>query len=686
MLLKKLTLHNVRTYTNQTIDFPASSIMLSGDIGSGKSSILLAIEFALFGIMRGELSGDSILRKGANEGSVELHFHLNGKLIALKRSLKRSQRGITQTAGYCSIDGIKEELTPLELKNKVLELLGYPLSLLNQSKSLIYRYTVYTPQEELKRIIEEDQESRLDVLRKVFDMDKYKRIKENMNVYLQTLRDDIIRIRAKLEQLPEHKLEKEELQTQLVDVRASLKTILPKEGEIKDEKIAAKKRLDELEDDVKKLSELKQRHGVATATFEQLTSRSQQLQTNIQKQKEKIYQLKESLESVEAVDVEKIKTSIEQSKIVVKKIEEFKTAHLQKVTTLKTKIRQAEELTEKISRLDNCPLCLQQVTPDHKHDIITKEQLESQTLKDELSKLDVTHIDQQIADKQSTIEELQATLQKADVLAYKKKQLVEDEQSLESSKDELTKVLLEKEQAESVKVTLDKDIKLYTQLEKSHMEAKVAHETVLEKERAFIARKTTYETKEQTLKQQIEVLTQKIAALETYDKTLTSKNNLQQWIKEHFLNVIDVMEQHVMLRIQQDFNALFQEWFDFLIEDENMSARVDETFTPLIEQNGYEIEFSNLSGGEKSSVALAYRLALNKVINDVVSTIHTKDLIVLDEPTDGFSFQQLDRLKDVLEQLDMTQVILVSHEPKIESFVERVIRVEKHSGVSTIIS
>lgn len=676
----------MRTYTNQSIDFPAASVMLSGDIGSGKSSILLAIEFALFGIMRGELSGDSILRKGTQEGSVELNFHLEGRDVIIKRSLKRGARGITQGPGFCSIDGVREELTPIELKNKVLELLGYPVSLLNQSKSLIYRYTVYTPQEELKRIIEESTEARLDVLRKVFDMDKYKVMKENMQTYLQTLRDDIIRIRAKLELLPEHKMELEQFQTQLVDVRASLKITLPKEGLIRDEKNIIKKHLDEKEEDVKKLYELKQRHGVSKANFEQLSSRSEQLQITIQKQKEKIHLLKESLEGIETVDSEKIKIKIEQSKIVVKKLEEFKNEHLQKVTTLKTKIKQAQELTEKISRLDNCPLCLQDVTSNHKHEIISKEQFQEQILKEDLSKLDVTHIEQQILDKRTGIEELQSILQKADVLVYKKKQLLEEDVQIEENKSQLTKVLLEKEQAESVKVTLDTEIKRYTQLEKDYTETKTKYDIVLEKEKEFIMRKAELETKEQSIMKRLEDIDVKIKQLSVADRALSKKNNLQQWLKEHFLNVVNVMEQHVMLRIQQDFNSLFQEWFNFLIEDENMSARVDETFTPLIEQNGYEIEFMNLSGGEKSSVALAYRLALNKVINNVVSTIHTKDLIVLDEPTDGFSFQQLDRLKDVLEQLDMTQVILVSHEPKIESFVERVIRVEKQSGVSTIIS
>ena len=121
-----------------------------------------------------------------------------------------------------------------------------------------------------------------------------------------------------------------------------------------------------------------------------------------------------------------------------------------------------------------------------------------------------------------------------------------------------------------------------------------------------------------------------------------------------------------------------------LIDDENIDVRVDEEFTPMIMQNNYDTDITNLSGGEKTSVALAYRLALNKVINDFISTIQTKDVIILDEPTDGFSGEQLDKMRVVLKELNIQQMIIVSHEPKIETFVNNIVRISKneHSSVA----
>ena len=60
-----------------------------------------------------------------------------------------------------------------------------------------------------------------------------------------------------------------------------------------------------------------------------------------------------------------------------------------------------------------------------------------------------------------------------------------------------------------------------------------------------------------------------------------------------------------------------------------------------------------------------------------MSTINTKDILMLDEPTDGFSQEQLSRMRNILEDLNTKQTIIVSHDPMIESFVDKVIRLEK---------
>jgi exonuclease SbcC len=180
---------NIRSYLDQTIEFPQGSVLLSGDVGSGKSTVLLAIDFALFGLRKGTLSGGSLLRNGRDFGFVQLDFTIDGKDVVIKRALKRSSSSVVQDSGFITINGIKKEATALELKQEVLNLLHYPQELLTKSKSLIFRYTVYTPQEEMKQILLGESDLRLDTLRRVFGIDKYKRVKENSKVFSSRLRE-----------------------------------------------------------------------------------------------------------------------------------------------------------------------------------------------------------------------------------------------------------------------------------------------------------------------------------------------------------------------------------------------------------------------------------------------------------------------------------------------------------------
>jgi exonuclease SbcC len=138
-----------------------------------------------------------------------------------------------------------------------------------------------------------------------------------------------------------------------------------------------------------------------------------------------------------------------------------------------------------------------------------------------------------------------------------------------------------------------------------------------------------------------------------------------------------------MTSINQRFAEQFTRWFQILMDDPDMQVRINEDFSPIIEREGYEQDFNALSGGEKTSVALAYRLALNTTVQEVTIS-GGSNLLILDEPTDGFSKEQLYKIRDILEELKCPQVILVSHEKELEGFADHVFRVQKSDGVSAL--
>jgi len=174
-----------------------------------------------------------------------------------------------------------------------------------------------------------------------------------------------------------------------------------------------------------------------------------------------------------------------------------------------------------------------------------------------------------------------------------------------------------------------------------------------------------------------------IAEKESIKKETEKIRELEFWISNKFVDLILFTEKQVMTTLKEEFSRFFSQWFSILVSD-LLSAKLNDDFSPIVEQKDYEIDYDFLSGGERTAIALAYRLALNQVINSVLSNIKTANLVILDEPTDGFSSQQLDKMRDVLSQLTAEQLIIVSHEPKIESFVENIIKIKKENGISLV--
>src|SRR3989344_6416226 len=118
MIINKIKLENIRSYTNNEINLSEGSTLLAGDIGTGKSSILLAIDFALFGLRKGNLSGASLLRNGMDKGTVELYFNIDNKDVIIQRNLKRTQDSVVQDSGFIIVNGERRDATAIELDRK----------------------------------------------------------------------------------------------------------------------------------------------------------------------------------------------------------------------------------------------------------------------------------------------------------------------------------------------------------------------------------------------------------------------------------------------------------------------------------------------------------------------------------------------------------------------------------------
>ncbi len=686
MLLKSIKLNNIRSYLSQQIDFPIGSLLLSGDIGSGKSTVLIAIEFALFGSKSAELPASSLLRHGKNEGSVELDFEIDGKEILIKRALKRGKSGIKQEAGYIIIGGIKKELSPVEMKSEVFDLLGYPKGLVSKNKDLIYRYTVYTPQEEMKRILAEDKDVRLDTLRKVFSIDKYKQIKENASIFVRAVKEKKKEFEGFISDFDIKKKEMEEIQKEIFGLEEKIREISPRLEQAAAKVGDKRKNAAIFEDNIKGLNKIKNEFSVLESELNGFLREHNKINQDIPRLNAQIELLQKEMgaEAEELAKEADIKPKAELMDKSIRNLREELDRIRQKISESRISKIRSEEFLKKIISMDKCPLCLQNVQHEHKDSIKERESkivAESEEViaayseKEKKARAGLESLEKEMSELRKLEGKIELARLKLRHLEEKKK----DKRNLEQNKEKIKEKI---GKTNSKKMELSQKIEALKNIEVDYKAAKQELDAALDEEKKLYAEKTGLEKENQSLSRISKILGEEMAKKEKAKERLSSFSSIQDWLENYFANLMGTMEKHVMLQVYRQFNEVFKTWFNLLIEDETISVRLDDEFTPVIEQNGYETFIDNLSGGEKTAVALSYRLALNKVIYDVSDGIKTKDILMLDEPTDGFSSEQLDRIRDVLEQLGTKQVIIVSHESKIESFVDKVIRIGKEEHIS----
>ncbi|MBU2639000.1 MAG: hypothetical protein KJ955_08560 [Nanoarchaeota archaeon] len=680
MLVKKVILDNIRSYLHEEIDFPEGSILLSGNIGSGKSTVLMAIEFALFGLRRGELSGASLLRNGSDKGSVLLEMQIEEKHVTIGRTLKRTATGVSQDSGFIEIDNEKKPMTTVELKQKVLELINYPKAALTKN-DLLFRYTVYVSQEDMKQILLGDKESRLNALRYVFGIDKFKRIRENAKLVSSKAGEKKREAAGAIADLEQKKDEETKAREESRLLNEGIKLFTPVIEKAKEDIEGKKKAAEEAEAEIKKIEAAKHRASIIEHRQKLVESQNKIDTAELKELEEKLKQNAEKPSGKDFVE------AINSKKNELKAVEEQMRKAVESIHSLKAGKRHCDELKKKILEIDNCPTCMQKVENKHKERISSEENQKLEKIEEELGMRLRTEgeLKQAVERINSEIERIRDEEKKEILLKAKLKEMEDALRKKENlaarvkSNGETLRQLIE----EGLK--LKDELKILPEIESRQRNARRELEEYLDELKKAEVKAAEMQAKSSMLLRMIGGLSAEVKKKEGKKKEMERMGVVRQWIDDYFVNLMSEMEKSVMAKAHADFSSLLEKWFAMLVDNESISIRLDPEFTPLVEQNGYEIDYAFLSGGEKTAAALAYRLALNQVINKLMSDIKTKDIIILDEPTDGFSEEQLEKMKLVLDELDTSQVILVSHEQKIESFVQNIVRFEKKGHESYLI-
>ncbi|UCE57493.1 MAG: hypothetical protein JSW19_03830, partial [Candidatus Bathyarchaeota archaeon] len=343
-------------------------------------------------------------------------------------------------------------------------------------------------------------------------------------------------------------------------------------------------------------------------------------------------------------------------------------------TTIEAKIKDYES----IQKSKICPTCDRPADPT---DFGTKIEAKVKT-KVKASK-DVKKCETQRQDTEALLEELKDYNRSREKIEELKAKVTRNLARVEKNKKETKELIVDRDIAQK---KLDIAQKELNKLEKVSERISKLNNLVdsTQNDLTQIVREvSSAETSIRVLKKEVKELGEETKKKEEQKNLGKKLGEHQIWLKDYFVPTLDNIEKHVMITINQEFNNHFQRWFNLLVEDPGKDARVDEDFTPIIEQDSYEQLVDFLSGGEKTSVALAYRLALNSIVQRV-SIGMKSNLLILDEPTDGFSKEQLFKVREILNEMKCPQVIMVSHERELESFADHTFRVEKREGISEI--
>ncbi len=673
MIIKSLKLENIRSYKEASIELPLGKTLFEGDIGSGKSTLLMGIEFSLFGL--GSETGGALLKAGEKEGKVELVFEVDGSEYSVVRRLVRKGVKVQQAEGTLGTREGASHLSPSELKERILNILGFNEPSDPKSQSVIYRYAVYTPQEEMKSIIFMRPDLRLQTLRRAFRIEDYKTANQNAAELSRRLgsRAENFEAMATDVQLIKERILHERSQIELEMKRLSA---LRTEAEEKEKHLKSlNEEREKLRSDEQKLLTTLREISLLEKMAKSSKDESESLRGDVESLEKRIARSQSQAKEIKSVADPTPKTA-EQLKNEVSGLE----SHAEELKKLQARLESKIEDYETVQRTGSCPTCDREADPAIFVQKISVKGIE----KDEVAT--------KIAQHMINLEEAKSLLEKKQQYEVAQQRLGELQEDILEYNRELGQKTKKVDEARIRYEETDRKLKesrdsaellkgISADIKRLDPKLKVAEDGLRVTRDDVAAASTTVKEIRARLKERGGELRKK----QDYAKRAEVLKEYQIWTDDYFISTLEMIERHVLMNINQEFNTNFQDWFSKLVDDAGKEARVDENFTPILEQDGYEQEIYYLSGGEKTSLALAYRLALNNVVQKVATGMKT-NLVIFDEPTDGFSKEQLGKVREILDELQSPQVIVVSHEKELESFADQIFRIVKVNGESSVLS
>jgi len=690
MRIKAVRLENIRSHRDTMVSFEKGFNCLIGGLGAGKTSILYAIDFALFGEPLGK-SYAYLLREGADRARVTLWFSHGGSDYVIIRGLRRTGTSISQDLSILRFfkDGrIIAEKRASSVAEQVAKEIGIDAQL--------FREVMWVRQEKLKEILDmspRDRQKKLDALFGLSDFEEaWSRLREFESHYRSVSeiyeRDPDVLAARELE------LERDRLVEEMARISSEMEELALQIDKATKDLDEARTRLAELEEARRKLEKLREKEMALRASVLEAEKTIKRLTAELEARRSRISRLEEELQELIAREAEHrsslalsgldVGVSLEEAEETLKNMESELEQLREKAIRVEQEVDSTRERLSVISRESICPTCLRFIDDTYRRDLTSK-------LKKELVKKE-----HELEDLRARIEELEArrgTLSKA----LSELRLLETRKSDLRARIEEEKELLDQGEKEldSTRMRLDM---LKVELEDLRARTSVLKEEEVEEARAEVERRTRelmeLEAKLRDLKAKKDLVKERLDRCEERLKLAEEKVRKAERARR-LVDIIKLLratyrsvQPHLRTEIVKAAKFFIQRVLDEISgpEGSDMVVEVAPDYTPVVRVAGRERSITHLSGGERTLLALAYRIGMGYLIMQYRGA-RGLDVLLLDEPTEslGREDMSIDKMADALARLRaVEQVIAVTHSEAFAEKAEHVIRVEKVDNESRV--
>ena len=691
MKLESLLLKNIRSHVKTSIRFKDGFNCLIGGLGQGKSTVLYAIDFVLFGdpIHR---SYDYLLRENAEEGKVTAVFVQNNRSYKIQRALQRKGTGINQDINQLKF--YKDDKIIAENKNDAV---SEELKALTGLDKNIFRELVWIRQEHLKELLDITPRHRQKKIDQLFGLSDYEEAWNNLLQFKREYEVEKNILERDGDVIRSSKLETDYMKTveEFSSANNELENAKEKYKKIESILNDASTRLESLEE-LRKITEDLQRRKVMLETnlvnskymikklcdqIENEKTRQKLLDSLIEKM---LTKKKEYLDNLNQIGLG-TENTIEETRTYLLSIEE----ELRSISGKKEATKKEIETTlKRISNLitkNKCPTCFQNISEKYKESLTKNIQKEKTQQEQELEQIQKKY--EELKNIHSEVNFAFSNLQQIiPRISDIKQQFTEKQESLDKLSAEVKEKQKEEEKLLTQLVKTKREITKFdvSALEQAKNQQKKAFTDYLNsKHQIEILNKTKNDLaiRIDDLKERLDNTQEKIerkekleTLIEIIDRIRTAYRTIQPKLRSEFVTYLQKTVQQILNGLTGDVEPSFL-------------LRIDETYSPIvISEEGIEREVLNLSGGERTLLAFAYRIGLGQLIMQS-KTGHGLFMLLLDEPTESLGREDgsVERLADAINRLRaIEQIIAVTHNEAFAEKAEHVIRIEKHAGASQI--